>query len=149
MRGKIITAELICEFKKQLCLEEKSEATINKYIHDVTMFADYMENKPVTKERAIKYKQSLFDNGYAVRSVNSIIASVNSLFAFMGLLNCKLKSIKIQQQIFLQRGKRVDQRRIYPSCENSGIKRKQTFESYHTDNMRHGHKSQRAAIYNC
>ena len=37
---------------------------------------------------------------YAVRSINSILASVNSLFAFLGWTDCKVKSIKLQRQVY-------------------------------------------------
>ncbi len=126
MRGKIITADIICKFKKQLCLEEKAEATINKYIHDVETFCDFMNGKTVTKELAIEYKQILLSKGYAVRSVNSIIASINSLFAFMGLLSCKLKSIKIQQQVFCSEDKELTKEeysRLVRAAEQKGNKR--------------------------
>ena len=40
------------------------------------------------------------EQGYAVRSINSMLASVNSLLDFLGLSNCKAKSIRIQQQTY-------------------------------------------------
>ena len=45
-------------------------------------------------------KQNLIENGYVVRSINSMIASVNS---FLGVLNrqeCRVKSIRLQRQVF-------------------------------------------------
>ena len=37
---------------------------------------------------------------YAVRSVNSMLASINSLFAFLGWHDLRVKSLKLQQQVF-------------------------------------------------
>lgn len=81
-------------------MEKKSQNTVEKYIRDVTAFAEYIGEKSVSKETAIAYKQNLQDHGYAVRSINSVIASLNSLFSFMELHNCRLKSIKLQRQIY-------------------------------------------------
>lgn len=100
MKEHIISKETISDFKQQLCLEEKSEATIGKYLHDIRVFAQYVGNTSITREKAVAYKQNLIAQGYAMRSVNSMIASLNSYFVFVGLLDCKLKSVKIQRQIF-------------------------------------------------
>ena len=99
MKGRIITAKMIAEFKEHLILEERSEITVEKYIRDVKAFAKYAQNNAVTKETVIAYKKHLQEN-YAVRSVNSMLASINSLFAFLGWHDLKVKSLKLQQQIF-------------------------------------------------
>lgn len=38
MEGRVITAKMIAEFKEHLILEERSVATIQKYIRDVKAF---------------------------------------------------------------------------------------------------------------
>ena len=100
MKGIVLTDKTIKQFEKHLRMEEKSQNTVEKYIRDVTAFAEYLGWKAVSKESAIAYKQHLQDNGYAIRSINSVIASLNSLFTFMRLHDCKLKSIKLQRQIY-------------------------------------------------
>ena len=77
--------------------EEKSDATIEKYIRDVTAFATYINGAAITKETVIAYKQHLLDESYAVRSINSMLASLNSLFCFLGWTDLKVKSLKVQQ----------------------------------------------------
>ena len=99
MKGRIITAKTIAEFKEHLILEERSEITIEKYIRDVKAFAAYAQNTSVTKETVIAYKKHLQEH-YAVRSVNSMLASINSLFAFLGWHDLRVKSLKLQQQVF-------------------------------------------------
>ena len=99
MKGQIITARMIAEFREHLILEERSEITIEKYIRDVKAFAKYTQNSAITKETVIAYKKHLQEN-YAVRSVNSMLASINSLFAFLGWHDLKVKSLKLQQQVF-------------------------------------------------
>ncbi len=99
MKGRIITAKTIAEFKEHLILEERSEITVEKYIRDVKAFSAYTQNSDITKETVIAYKKHLQEN-YAVRSVNSMLASVNSLFSFLGWHDLRVKSLKLQQQVF-------------------------------------------------
>ena len=99
MKGRFLTAEMIAEFREHLILEERSEATVEKYIRDVTAFSAFANGGEISKETVIAYKKHLQDS-YAVRSVNSMLASINSLFAFLGWHDLKVKSIKLQQQIY-------------------------------------------------
>ena len=100
MKGKILTSNQIAAFAVYLKSEEKSENTIEKYIRDVRAFAAYAGNAEITKEAVISYKNKLLSESYAVRSVNSMVASINSLFAFLGWEILKVKSLKLQQQIY-------------------------------------------------
>ena len=82
MKGRFLTAEVIEEFGKYLVLEEKSEHTVEKYLRDARAFRSFAGNGEITKETVISYKQQLLENDYAVRSINSMLASINSLFAW-------------------------------------------------------------------
>ena len=64
------------------------------------MFAAHFRGTEITKEMVIAYKSKLLAEHYAVRSVNSILASLNSLFTFLGWSDCKVKSMKLQRQIY-------------------------------------------------
>ena len=99
MKGRFLTQEIISDFKGHLILEERSTATVEKYIRDVKTFSAFVNGAEVTKEVVIEYKKHLQEN-YAVRSVNSMLASINSLFAFLDWHDLKVKSIKLQQQIY-------------------------------------------------
>ena len=99
MEGRVIMAEMIAEFKEHLILEERSVATIQKYIRDVKAFTAYAQNSAITKESVIAYKKYLQEN-YAVRSVNSMLASINSFFSLFGWHDLRVKSLKLQQQVF-------------------------------------------------
>ena len=100
MKGRIITKSLIAKFKTYLQNEEKSTNTIEKYVRDVKAFADYTNSLDITKEMVIAYKNKLLSDNYAVRSINSMIASLNSLFTFVGWQDLKVKSIRLQRQIY-------------------------------------------------
>lgn len=100
MKGRKLTEHLIKEFEQHLIQEEKSSITIEKYIRDVQRFRKYINQQVVTKELVIAYKKYLNDLGYAVRSVNSMLASLNSFLEWNGCTDCKVKSMKTQRQIY-------------------------------------------------
>ena len=107
MKGRILTKEIISEYINHLHLEEKSDNTIEKYARDVRTFAAFTGNTLISKETVIEYKQKLIDNGYAVSSINSMLAAVNSLFDYLGWVDCKVKSIKTQRQIYCPENKEL------------------------------------------
>ena len=107
MTGRFLTADRISAFKQYLISEEKSDNTIEKYLRDVKAFAVFLEDREISKDLSIAYKQKLIDDGYAVRSINSMLASINSLFSFFGRDDCKVKAIKQQRQIFCSEDKEL------------------------------------------
>ncbi len=118
MKGRFITAKAIAEFKEHLIFEERSEITIEKYIRDVKAFSAYTQNSDITKEIVIAYKKHLQEN-YAVRSVNSILASINSLFAFLGWHDLRVKSLKLQQQVFCPEEKELTKAEYTRLCRTA------------------------------
>ena len=109
MKGRTITAKAINEFREHLILEEKSKITIEKYIRDIKAFAAYTQGNAVAKETVIAYKKCLQET-YAVRSVNSMLASINSLFTFLGWHELRVRSLKLQQQVFCPEEKELKQK---------------------------------------
>lgn len=100
MKGRILTEKQIAAFAVFLKNEEKSENTVEKYIRDVRAFSAYANGAEITKETVITYKNKLLSENYAARSVNSMLASINSLLSFLGWADLKVKSIKLQRQIY-------------------------------------------------
>ncbi len=107
MKGRILTEKWIADFSTYLRSEEKSENTIAKYLRDVRAFAAYQNGAEVTKETVIAYKSKLLSESYAVRSINSMLASLNNLFVFLGWSDCRVKSIKLQRQIYCSEEKEL------------------------------------------
>lgn len=100
MKGRILSENVIADYSAYLKGEEKSKNTVEKYLRDVRAFAAYQNGAEVTKEAVIAYKGKLLSENYAARSINSMLASLNSLFSFMNWADCRVKSIKVQQQIY-------------------------------------------------
>ena len=115
MKGLRITTKDIAGFREHLILEERSAATIQKYIRDIKAFAKYAEGA-VTKETVIAYKKHLQEQ-YAVRSVNSMLASINSLFVFLGWHDLKVKALKLQQQVYCPEEKELTKAEYTRLCQ--------------------------------
>ena len=100
MRKTVLDMNIMGKYRKYLFGEERSEATIEKYMRDIQHFYEYLpEQKNVTKENLIAYKQSLSDT-YKVTSINSMLVSINGLLSFMNLDTLKLKLHKVQRKVF-------------------------------------------------
>lgn len=101
-----LTKELIQKFRYYLIEEEKSSATLEKYIRDVTAFFVWLTGCELDKMTVLRYKEHLKEN-YMPASVNSVLSSLNSFFEFNGWHGLKVKMLKIQKQIFAERSKEL------------------------------------------
>ncbi len=100
MTDRILTFQHLLAFPDYLAREEKSAATIEKYFRDAKAFFAFASACGITKEVAVTYKSTLQEKGYAVRSINSMLASVNSLLDFLGWTDCKVKALRFQRQTY-------------------------------------------------
>ena len=120
METRTVTASQIQAFYKHLVCEEKSTATLEKYLRDVRAFCVFMGDRPVTKESVVAYKKQLQQRGYALRSINSMLASVNSLLGFLGWQDCRVKFLKQQKQVFCPEEKELSKGEYLRLLEAAG-----------------------------
>lgn len=103
-----ITNKILLEFKLHLQEEEKSQATIAKYMRDLEKLLDFMGGQEVTKMRMIEYKEHLRSTGsYKMSSINSFLAAANCLFGYLEWYDLKVKTFKIQREIFVPENKEL------------------------------------------
>ena len=100
MESRKITDTQIQSFHQYLIREEKSTATVEKYLRDARAFAVYAGAEMITKEVVMAWKKHLQNREYGVRSINSMLASLNSLLNYLGWSDCKVKAIKQQKQVY-------------------------------------------------
>ena len=103
---RIIKEFSITSFKEYLLNEEKSGATIEKYIRDINAFLLWLSGKAIDKSVVLEYKDFLMSK-YAPTSVNSVLSSLNSFFTFNQWYELRVKAIKIQKQIFVSKEKEL------------------------------------------
>ena len=95
-----LKAAYIAAFRQHLVEEEREPATIEKYLRDVSGFAAWIGEKPVTKETVTRWKEQLALSGCKPVTVNGKISAVNKFFAFLGWADCRVKYLKIQRRMF-------------------------------------------------
>lgn len=119
--GKL-SATVLARFEEYLVRDEKSEATIEKYLRDARAFQVYLAHRAVSKPLVIEYKRYLIERGYAMRSINSMLAAVNSLLRFMGREDCRVKSLKIQHKPYCAEDRELTQAEYRRLLESAGGK---------------------------
>lgn len=95
----IISKKSIVKFRIYLIEEEKSASTVDKYIRDVAAFINWLNGRKADKKSVLEYKNMLMEK-YAPASVNAALSSLNSFFSYKDWNCLKVKTIKIQRQIF-------------------------------------------------
>ncbi len=106
MKKRIITDQTIFSFEKYLIENEKATATIEKYIRDIRLFAEYSIDKSLDKTLVLDYKSSL-EESYAIRSANSMLAALNSFFRFLGWSDLCVKQFKVQNEAYCSEEKEL------------------------------------------
>lgn len=97
--GHKMSRRQILQFRSSLIEDEKSRATIEKYLRDLEVFFRFVGEEDITKGLAIHYKEYLVQK-YAPSSVNSMLAAVNRFFKEMQWFECIVKPLKVQRQTF-------------------------------------------------
>lgn len=104
---KHLTPYTIDQYKQHLIREEKSPGTIEKYLRDVTSFSRWLSGRPITRELASAWKGHLSKQGYAPRTINSMVSALNGFFRLMGWDSLCVKFLKIQRQVFRDASKEL------------------------------------------
>ena len=78
--------ELILQFEKHLINEEKSVATIEKYLRDVLQFVRCLTGCSIDKAAVMAYKSKLTAE-HAPAGVNAKLAAINSFYDISGKRN--------------------------------------------------------------
>ena len=101
MKNRVINENMLNDYKKFLIEDEKSSATIEKYIRDILKFYKFIGCNYLTKGIVVEYKNMLINDGYSVRSVNSMLAPINSFFRFLNWNEYCVKALKVQNEAFI------------------------------------------------
>lgn len=103
---RFINHDTIKRFEEYLLNEERSPATIEKYLRDVRCFSGFVKNAEITKQLVLEYKNSLPES-YELSSANSMLAALNSFLRFLGWHDLCVKRFKIQREAFCSEEKEL------------------------------------------
>ena len=106
---KIITSEMVQQFKSYLKNEERESSTIAKYLHDVQVFVGWLGEKEITKEKLTCYKEYLIEKKYNPKTINGILSAINKFLTFVGQSELKVKYLRIQRQLFRNSNRELTQ----------------------------------------
>ena len=99
MKMRILTDQKIRSFQAYLTENEKAGSTVRKYVHDLRCFAEFVGSQTLSKALVLAYKARLADR-YAVRSANSMLASLNAFLRFAGRQELCVKQFKRQKETY-------------------------------------------------
>ena len=95
-----ITDEMLAGYREYLRDEERSQATVEKYLRDVKAFVNYLgTGREVDRERVRDYKEALRER-YKITSANSMLAALNSFFVFAKWEELKVKLDRVQRAMY-------------------------------------------------
>lgn len=125
MKQQLISQQ-IERYAHHLLLEEKSTATIEKYLRDVRAFACWLDGREISKERTSEWKSHLITQGYAPATINAMLSALNSFLEYLELRECRVKFLKIQRRLFRDAGReltRAEYDRLLSSAKQLGKQR--------------------------
>ena len=103
---RILDPKKMQEFEFHLRNEERSAATIEKYMRDVRFFASFVCDAEIDKQTVLDYKSKLGES-YAVASANSMIAAMNCFLRFCGWHDLCVKQFKMQREVYCSEEKEL------------------------------------------
>lgn len=77
MNDYMITADLISAYGCYLKQEERTPATLEKYLRDVRAFARWLDGEAVTKEAVTGWKERLLAERRTPSTVNAALSALN------------------------------------------------------------------------
>ncbi len=101
-----INYSILQAFRKHLIQEEKSDATIEKYMREVAFLSKFLYQKNITKEIILAYRESLLER-FQVQTVNCKLSAINAYLKFAGLGHCAVKLLKVQRRSFLHESREL------------------------------------------
>lgn len=126
MKERVLTLEQLAAYDGHLRLEEKSAATIEKYLRDIRAFALWLDGRPVTKEAVTGWKERLLAERRAPSTVNATLSALNGLFRFLGWEGCRARFVKVQRRLFRDPARelsRTDYDRLIAAARELGRER--------------------------
>ena len=99
MEPRKITEATLAAFARQLGEEERSPATLEKYLREVRQFAAFLGGREVTRELAAAWREELSAR-QSPATVNGKLTALDRLLAFLGWEDCRVKHLRVQRQLF-------------------------------------------------
>lgn len=100
MEQHILSREEIKRYSRWLRTEERSTATLERYLRDIRRFYGWLGSRAVTRELVAEWKEQLLSRRKSAATVNVALSALNSLFRFLDWNDCRARFLKIQRSAF-------------------------------------------------
>ena len=104
-----VTMEQIDEYAAYLLEQERSDATVQQYKHNLREICRQLEGHPLTRTRVIEWKNVLCRQ-LAPATVNCILTVFNGFLQFIGWPEYKVRLLKIQKNLFFDENRELTQK---------------------------------------
>lgn len=126
MKKRMITAELLGCFAQYLQEEERSNATLEKYLREVRQFSIWLAGTQVTKSTVAQWKEYLLSRHYRPSTINGKLTALDRFLAYCGWQDCRVRHLKLQRQLFREDRReltRHEYSQLIATAEHLGKKR--------------------------
>lgn len=123
MEDHIVSNQKIEQFRMYLMENEKSDATVRKYVREIKELQQYLTGEPIAKGKVIEYRKILQEKHRAT-TVNGKLSAINSYLQYAGLPDCAVKLLKIQRNAFINEEKELTQEEYRKLLEAAASQKK-------------------------
>ena len=123
MEKRTITTEQIVSFGQFLREDERSTATVEKYLREVRLFAEFLNGSEVTKSSVAAWKAHLLEENYNPTTVNGKLSAIDRFFSFTGWEDCRVKHLRLQRRLFRESNRELtkeEYERLIATAEKCG-----------------------------
>ena len=92
---KSVTGRSLRQFQTFLIHEEKSPATVQKYMRELQRLTVFLDGMKISKQKILEYRGKKLMEIYQPKTVNTKLSAVNAYLEFSGLSACTVKLLKI------------------------------------------------------
>ena len=126
MESRTLTAKQLAEFGQALREEERSPATVEKYLREAARFSAWLEGRAVSKPLVARWKERLLEEGYSPATINGKLSALDRLFRFLGWEDCRVRHLRLQRRLFRDDSRELSQedyRRLVETARQAGRER--------------------------
>lgn len=118
----IITAQELDAFQGYLLENEKSKATIEKYVRELRFFMEYLNGRQLDKSLLMGYRDSLKGQFSAV-TVNGKLSAIHAYLEFTGQNGCRVKFLKVQKRTFAEENRELTEEEYRRLIKAAGVRK--------------------------
>jgi integrase/recombinase XerD len=100
MDNRVITMEQMNSFCQYLRQEERSAATVEKYLRNVRQFAAWLDGAAVCKNAVAQWKEQLLLQNYSPSTVNGKLTALDRFLQFLGWTDRRVRHLRLQRRLF-------------------------------------------------